>query len=147
MIFVVRHGGETRKGSTMKKNRRKRVQVKFVPRLAVGCVALAATFTVMYLCLDSKCTQLGQEIRKSEQRFASLENERLLELAKWNERKTPEKLERAMLQHGLAMGYPKAEQVVRVDPYGTPLPQQPSMIAFRRMQAGAGERAARVNTR
>jgi hypothetical protein len=71
-----------------------------------------------------------------------LENERVREEARWNAKKTPEKLERAMLQHGLDMNYPTATQVVRMDAAtGAPVPGQLSVIAFRRSR-NAGERVA-----
>jgi hypothetical protein len=85
--------------------------------------------------VDSKCVQLGQEIRKQEVKYAALENERVREAARWDEKKTPEKLERAMLQHGLAMAYARPDQVVRMDAAGRPLPGQVSLLKHQRRSA------------
>ena len=93
------------------------------------------TVALVYWFVDSKCALLGQEIRKHEQKYAALENERVREAARWDEKKTPEKLERAMLQHGLAMNYPTAEQVVRMDASGRPFPGQLSVARFQKARS------------
>jgi hypothetical protein len=100
----------------------------------VGMIVLAATMGLGYWYMDSKCAQLGQEIRKSEQKFAALEDERVREEARWSEKNTPEKLDEAMLQHGIAMIYPAADQVVRMDENGRPAAGQLSLARFKRSQ-------------
>ena len=126
----------------MKKNRKKKVQIQYLPPMAVGVIVTSVTVALIYWFVDSKCVQLGQEIRKHEQKYASLENERVREAARWDEKKTPEKLERAMLQHGIAMGYATAEQVVRMDSDGRPVPGQISVAKFQRNR-NAIERVAK----
>ena len=126
----------------MRKNRKRHARVKVLPPSVVGFFVLLVSMILCYWFMDSKCAQLGQEIRKHEQKFSALENERVREEARWNAKKTPEKLERAMLQHGLDMNYPTATQVVRMDAAtGAPVPGQLSVIAFRRSR-NAGERVA-----
>lgn len=116
----------------MRRNRKRQVRTQFLPRTAVGVIVTIVTVALVYWFVDSKCALLGQEIRKHEQKYSALENERVREAARWDEKKTPEKLERAMLQHGLAMNYPTAEQVVRMDQGGRPLPGQLSVARFQR---------------
>lgn len=125
----------------MRKNRKRQVRIQFLPRMAVGVIVTFVTVALVFWFVDSKCAQLGQEIRKHEQKFAGLENERVREAARWDEKKTPEKLERAMLQHGLAMTYPTADQMVRMDTAGRPLPGQLSVARFQRHRS-ALERVA-----
>ena len=125
----------------MRRNRKRQVRVKFLPVPAAGVIVLAASVALSYLFMDSKSAQLGQEIRKCEQKYTALENERVREAARWNEKKTPEKLERAMLQHGILMTYPTAEQVVRMDANGRPVPGQLALARFQRNR-NAGERVA-----
>ena len=125
----------------MRRNRKRQVRVKFLPVPAAGVIVLAASVALSYLFMDSKSAQLGQEIRKCEQKYTALENERVREEARWNEKKTPEKLERAMLQHGILMTYPTAEQVVRMDANGRPVPGQLALARFQRNR-NAGERVA-----
>ncbi len=127
----------------MRRNRkRQQMRVKFLPVPAAGVIVLAVSVALSYWFMDSKSAQLGQEIRKCEQKYTALENERVREEARWNEKKTPEKLERAMLQHGLLMTYPTADQVVRMDMNGRPIPGQLSLVRFQRMR-NAGERVAK----
>lgn len=99
-----------------------------MPKLTVGVIITLVSVALSYWFVDSKCSQLGQEIRKHEQQFVALEKERVREAARWDEKKTPEKLERAMLQHGVAMNYPTASQVVRTDKAGRPVAGQLSLV-------------------
>jgi hypothetical protein len=66
-------------------------------------------------------------IGEKERTLARLEDERVRESARWEEMKTPEKLESALNRHGLAMRYPKAAQIVRMKPNGQPFPGQISL--------------------
>ena len=125
----------------MRRNRKRQVRVKFLPVPAAGVIVLAASVALSYWFMDSKSAQLGQ-IRKYEQKYAALEGERVREESRWNEKKTPEKLERAMLQHGIMMTYPTPEQVVRMDMNGRPMPGQLALVRFQRSR-NAGERVAR----
>lgn len=127
----------------MRKNRKKRVHAKVLPPSVAGIIVLVVSLVLVYWFVDAKCGQLGQEIRKHEQQLSALEDERVREEARWSEKKTPEKLEQAMLQHGLAMNYPSAEQVVRMDAAGQPVPGQLALARFQRAQ-GAGERVAKT---
>jgi len=125
----------------MRRNNKRQVRIKFLPVPAAGVIVLAVSVALSYWFMDSKSAQLGQEIRKYEQKYAALENERVREEARWNEKKTPEKLDRAMLQHGILMKYPKPEQIVRMDEKGRPVPGQLSLVKFQRIR-NAGEHVA-----
>ncbi|MDD2454783.1 MAG: hypothetical protein PHG96_02130 [Kiritimatiellae bacterium] len=125
----------------MRKNRRRHVNAKVLSPAVVGMSVLIVSLTLTYCCLDSKCNQLGQEIRKHEQCFESLEDERVREEARWNDKRTPEKLAQAMLRHGLEMDYPAPEQMVRIGVEGEPLPGQIALAKFRKERSSA-ERVA-----
>jgi len=127
----------------MRRNHKRRVRVRILPLPAAGIIVLAATVALSYWFMDSKSAQLGQEIRKYEQKYAALESERVREEARWNAKKTPEKLERAMLQHGILMDYPKADQIVRMDVVGRPISGQLALVKFQRNK-NAGERVAKA---
>ena len=128
----------------MRRNRKRQVQAKVLPPSVVGMIVLIVSLVLCYWFMDAKCAQLGQEIRKHEQKIAQLEDERVREEARWSEKKTPEKLEQAMLQHGIAMNYPTADQVVRMDASGQPVAGQLSVVRFQRNQ-NAGERVAKTD--
>ena len=121
-----------------RRNRRRNVQMGVLPKLLVRVVilvSLGAVIPLGYWGLDSKCNQVGQEINKSKTLYASLEGAYLHEEARWMENLTTENLDRAILRHGLAMGYPQAHQIVRVDAEGNPLPRQSSIAYLRRANA------------
>ena len=130
----------------MRRNRKRQAHARVLPRSAAGIIVLFVSVILSYWFMDSKCAQLGQEIRKHEHKYAQLDDERVREEARWNEKKTPEKLEQAMLQHGIAMSYPTPEQVVRVDGAGVPLAGQLSVVRFQRNR-NASERVAKASTR
>jgi hypothetical protein len=119
----------------MRRNRKRQLHARVLPHWAASIIVLLVTLVLGYWFLDSKCAMLGQEIRKHERKFGMLEDERLREEARWNEKKTPEKLEQAMLQHGLAMTYPASEQVVKMDGRGVPVAGQQSLARFLRSRA------------
>ena len=53
------------------------------------------------------------------------------ESTRWEEMKTPDRIERALLQHGLSMRPPRPEQTVRMTANGTPYPGQLSLAKAR----------------
>ena len=127
----------------MRRNRKRQVRIKFLPVPAASVIVLVVSVALSYWFMDSKSAQLGQEIRKYEQNYAALENERVREEARWNENKTPEKLDAAMLQHGIQMTYPTPDQVVRMDGSGRPLPGQVSLGGRSQRIRSAGERVVK----
>ena len=127
----------------MRRNRKRQVHVKVLPPSVAGVIVLVVSMVLSYWFMDSKCAQLGQEIRKKEQELALLADECVREEARWNENKTPEKLEQAMLQHGIAMDYPTADQVVRMDARGEPVAGQLSLARFQKAQS-VSERVAKT---
>jgi hypothetical protein len=108
------------------------VHARVIPRPAVGAIVLVVTMTLIYWAVDSKCGQFGQDIRRNEQKLAALKDERVRERMLWDKNNTREKLEAALLQNGLAMDYPTAAQVVRMDASGQPVPGQISLVKFYR---------------
>ena len=130
----------------MRKNRKRQVHVKVLPPAVAGLIVLCASLVLIYWGMESKCAELGQEIRQYEQNITTLEDERIREETRWTEKKTPEKLEQAMLQHGLDMVYPSPEQIVRMDARGQPIPGQLALANFSRKQ-NAGERMVKAEVR
>lgn len=98
-------------------------------------IVMLFAMVLLNLLASSSCQQLMKTIGERERQLAKLEEERVRESARWEEMKTPEKLESALLRHGLAMRYPKADQVVRMKADGHPYPGQLS-VAKARQRAG-----------
>jgi cell division protein FtsL len=118
----------------MRRNRKRQVKMEFMPKVFVAWIVITVCVTIGYWFMDSKSKQLNQEIRKYELKYDALESARAREALRWDEKKTPEKLEHAMLQNGLAMDYPKASQVVRLDVKGRVIPGQVSLARINKIK-------------
>ena len=102
---------------------------------ATGIASLIVSSFIMlmiYWSLDARCTSIMREIGKAENTMKVLDAEHGREMARWNGMKTPERLDEKILRFGLAMGVPRADQVVRMMSNGRPAPGQ---IAVARAQA------------
>lgn len=130
----------------MRRNRKKQVHAKVLPPAVAGIIVLSASLVLIYWGMESKCAELGQEIRQYEQKITALEDERIREETRWNEKNTPEKLEQAMLQHGLDMAYPSSEQIVRMNVMGQPIVGQLSLARLKQKQ-NAVARIAKTESR
>lgn len=98
-----------------------------------GAVILMAVVMVFVNFLaSSSCQHMMTSIGEKERLLAKLEEERVRESARWDEMKTPEKIESALLRHGLAMRYPKPDQIVRMKADGRPYPGQLSVERAKR---------------
>ena len=82
---------------------------------------------ILNLLSSSSCTQLLKVKGELEREIVKLDDARMRESTRWEEMKTPEKVEMALLKHGLAMKLPRADQTVRLRPDGQPLPGQLSV--------------------
>ncbi len=108
-----------------------------------GFAALA--FVVIAIALNrfaaSSCEQLSRTIGERQKEMARLENDRCREMANWEAMKTPDKVEAALLRHGLAMRAPSAEQNVHMKVDGQPYLGQYSVAAARRRNGGRAAKA------
>ena len=90
----------------MAKNRRipKRRSVVMTNTMRVGAVlGMLFVMSIINLLASSSCQQLLKAIGEDERELARLEDARQREASRWEEMKTPEKIERALLRHGLSM--------------------------------------------
>ncbi len=114
----------------MSRNRKVSKKMSVVARRAgsVGALmVLTLAGAMMYICASSSCKELQKRIGEKEKTLERLEGERERECARWEELKTPEKLEQALARHGLAMRYAKPSQIVRLRADGRPVPGQLSV--------------------
>lgn len=108
-----------------------------VPKLIAGVFVLGLLMGVVYWKLDSNCKALDRDLTKLQEEYARLDIIHKHEDRRWKEMyENPEKLELALKDKGLAMGFPTPEQIVCIDAKGNPLPNQPSMVRFRKIVAG-----------
>ena len=66
-----------------------------------------------------------------EREIAKLDDALLRESTRWEGMQTPEKLEMALLRHGLSMSTPRADRIVRMMDNGLPRPGQLSVAKAR----------------
>ena len=82
----------------------------------------------------------GPETESFERELARLEDTRNREAMRWEQMKTPDKVESALLRHGLSMRPPKASQNVHMSVDGQPCPGQYSVNTLRQRNAGKAVR-------
>ena len=82
---------------------------------------------ILNLLSSSSCTQLLKQKGEMERDIAKLDDARMRESTRWEEMKTTENIEAALLRHGLSMHMPRPDQTVRLLPDGTPRPGQLSL--------------------
>ena len=136
----------------MAKNRRipKRRSVVMTNTMRVGAVlGMLFVMSIINLLASSSCQQLLKAIGEDERELARLEDARQREASRWEEMKTPEKIEQALLRHGLSMRAARADQEVHMKSNGDPYPGQISVAKARQRQmnvasvgAGGGARTS-----
>lgn len=122
----------------MRKNRKipKKMSVVATNTMHFGAIIVVFFVMVMLnLLASSSCSQLMKAIGEKERELSKLENSRIRESSRWEEMKTVEKIERALLRHGLSMKTPRADQIVRMRADGTPYPGQLSLARAKRLAA------------
>ena len=101
----------------MRRNRKmpKKMSVMAGRSVQIGAVmVMAFAMVILNMLASSSCKQLSKTISEKERQLAKLENDQKREQERWDEMKTSERLEAALLKHGLAMRYSKPEtQVTR----------------------------------
>jgi len=134
----------------MRKNRKIPKKMSVVAANSMRFGAIIVFFFVMvilnHLSLSS-CTMLLKEKGAKERELAKLEESRTQEATRWEELKTTEKIEVALLRHGLSMKLPRPDQCVRMRSDGTPYPNQLSLKRARQTEFGAPQPASYRGTR
>ena len=97
---------------------------------------------ILNLLSSSSCTQLQNAKGALEREIVKLDEARTRESTRWEEMKTTENIEAALLRHGLSMKLPRPDQTVRLMPDGTPRPGQLS-IAKTKMRTGVAAAAVK----
>ena len=114
----------------MKRNKKmsKKMSVMATNTMRFGAIILSFFVMVIFYILSSQsCTQLQNQKGAKEREIVKLEEALLRASTSWEQMTTPDKLERALLQHGLAMKTPRPDQIVRMMENGTPRPGQISL--------------------
>lgn len=116
----------------MAKRKNRKINKKMSVNTAVAThfgavIAFAFIMVIMNVLASSSCQQILKRIGAEERELAKLEDSRSREATRWEEMKTPERVETALLRHGLAMRAPRPEQNVQMNMNGQPYPGQISV--------------------
>ena len=129
----------------MRRNRRVTKKMSVVATNTMRFGAIIVFFVMMVilnLLSSSSCTQLLKQKGEMEREIAKLDDARMRESTRWEEMKTTDNIEAALLRHGLSMHMPRPDQTVRLLPDGTPRPGQLS-LAKAKMRTGVAAAAVK----
>ena len=114
----------------MRKNKKvpKKMSVVATNTMRFGAIIVVLfVMVILNLLSSSSCTQLLKKKGELEREIVKLDDSRMRESTRWEEMKTTERIETALLRHGLSMRMPRPDQTVRLLPDGTPRPGQLSL--------------------
>ena len=109
----------------MRKNRKvpKRLSVVATNTMRVGVILLFAfVMVILNLLASSSCSHLLKRKGEMEREIANLDNDQRRESTSWEQMTTPERVERALVSHGLAMKLPRPDQTSACAPTGLHTP-------------------------
>lgn len=129
----------------MRRNRKipKKMSVVATNSMRFGAIIVFFVVMVILNLLSSQsCTQLQNAKGALEREIVKLDEARTRESTRWEEMKTTENIETALLRHGLLMKLPRPDQTVRLMADGTPRPGQLS-LAKSKMRTGVAAAAVK----
>ena len=105
-----------------------------------GVVALLVTLfsmVMVYCVLGMRCTSIAQELQEAEKSYKQLSKECERVAARWTEMMAVDRLQEKLVRFGLEMNIPRADQIVRMNAAGRPLPGQIAVARARERLATA----------
>ncbi len=110
----------------------------------VAIIMVVFVVVIVNFMAESSCQELMKSIGERKRTLVKLEEERQRQCSQWDRMKIPERIERALLKHGLEMKPARPDQNIQMRADGTPYPGQLSVAkAERRRAATAGYRRIR----
>ena len=106
----------------------------------VGVVVLIMTvcgMALLYGWLGMRCTSFSQDLQEAEKTYRQLVKEGERVAARWNELMAVDRLKENLARNGLEMDIPRADQIVRMNAAGRPLPGQIAVARARERLATA----------
>ena len=124
----------------MRKNRkisktRMTVLTKTTARFG-AIIGILFVMVIINILATSSCQQLEKAIGQRGKELERLEDSLNREATRWDSMKTPEKIDTALLRHGLAMRPPRADQNVNMKADGTPYVRQHSVVQAKKRNGG-----------
>ena len=122
-----------------RRNRKVNKHSRFTVNTA-GVVALLVTgfaMVMVYCVLGMRCTSIAQELEAAEKSYKQLSKECERVSARWTEMMAVDRLQEKLTRFGLEMNLPRADQQVRMNAAGRPLPGQIAVARARERLATA----------
>ena len=123
-----------------KKNRRvtKRMSMAAQNTMRFGSIIIVlAVMVILNVLSSSSYKQLIKQKGELERTIKKLDNSIVQESTRWAQMTTPDRIEMALLRHGMRMNLPRADQNVRLRADGTPQPGQLSVKLAAQRKGGA----------
>ena len=123
----------------MRKNRKIPARMSVLTRTTARFGAIIGILFVMVIInilATSSCQQLSKAIGLRERELDRLEDALKREATRWQTMKTVDKIDSALLRHGLAMRPPRPEQNVHMKADGTPYMSQYSVVQTKKRNGG-----------
>jgi hypothetical protein len=124
----------------MRRRNRKVNRHAHVTANTAGVVALiltACAMALVYGVLGMRCTSISQELQEAEKTYRQLVKEGERVAARWNELMAVDRLKENLARNGLEMDMPRADQIVRMNAAGRPVPGQIAVARARERLATA----------
>ena len=124
----------------MRRRNRKVNRHAHVTANTAGVVVLiltACAMALVYGVLGMRCTSISQELQEAEKTYRQLVKEGERVAARWNELMAVDRLKENLARNGLEMDMPRADQIVRMNAAGRPLPGQIAVVRARERLATA----------
>lgn len=80
-----------------------------------GLAVMLVSLALAYVWLGCRCDSLGRELKALEQEKMSLQKTLRNEEFRWVCLKSPQNMERALVQRGITMVWPESDRVVRLE--------------------------------
>lgn len=96
------------------KNRKKQIQGYVIPIPVVSLLVVAMLLLLAYIWLDIRSKALGTRIKSLGQQQAELQKKYDLELWKWEKVKSPQNIEKMLVQNNCSMIWPEEGNIVRL---------------------------------
>lgn len=91
---------------------------------AAGIVVMLAVMTLLNVLASTAGKRLLDSIGDKERKLIRLDEDLARESAHWEEMLSPDRLERTLIRNGIAMKYPRPDQVIRMTAEGRVIPGQ-----------------------
>lgn len=94
--------------------RRKQVHSLSFPVPFAGAMLVLSSLALVYVWLGCRCESLGREIKDIESKKSVLDKKYINEEYRWIKMKSLGNIEKTLSKYGIAMTWPRRDQVVRI---------------------------------